>query len=225
MRTIALVSQKGGTGKSTLVWALAGEASRRKMRVLVVDGDRQRTLAVASGLAGEADGAPTLVCLGASMGRELGKLASGFDFVCIDTPGNDDAVARAAMLASDLVLLPCSGSGPDLWALTATARAIREAQKLAPAMRAMVVLSRVRPRTAVGKQARQAAERLGLEVCTAEICERTDFAAALSAGQAPAQYAPGSVAAAEVAALFDEVVGVGAKGHGKEASKRRPVRC
>lgn len=83
---------------------------------------------------------------------------------------------------------------------------IREAEAVRPALRAVVLLTRLQARQAMSAQAREAVEALGLPVLTATLGLRTAFAEALAAGEGVASYAPTSIAADEVRALFDEIL-------------------
>ena len=62
-RTIAILHQKGGVGKTTLALNLAAEAQARGVRALVIDTDPQRTTAAWRDSRNEEDGLPNLAII------------------------------------------------------------------------------------------------------------------------------------------------------------------
>jgi chromosome partitioning protein len=124
MHVVSLVTQKGGTGKSSLVISLAVAAQERGQKVYVIDLDPQGT-AKNWYERREAEW-PEVATLEASRLphaiETLRKL--GTDIVFIDTPGIDVPAATAAMQASDLCLIPARPSIADIEATKPTVRSL-----------------------------------------------------------------------------------------------------
>jgi chromosome partitioning protein len=221
MPILACAGQKGGSGKSTLALSLASELMARGLRVLLVDADPQGTARTWGAVALEAgQAAPTIVSMGADLYRpgQLPALVAGFDWVLIDTPPRQAETQRAALMVSDLALLPCGPSAHDAWALAESVDLVKAAQRLRPELRAAVVVTRKVAGTAIGKGAREALAEAGLPVLRAELGFRVAYQEAPAAGLGPAQYAPSSEAAAEVRALTEEVLALTGE---RKAPKRK----
>lgn len=205
---IALVSQKGGVGKSTLAVSIAWELQARGDRVLVVDADPQGTVRVTGEVAAERGAtAPSIVALGRDMYRpdQLPLLAQNFDHVVIDTPGRLGDVQRSALMVADLVVVPVGQSAADAWGIADTIELIRQAQTLRPELRAVLVITRKLPRTALGRSARDALVASGFEILGSETTYRVAWQEALAAGLGAAQYAPRDKAALETRSIVDEL--------------------
>ncbi len=126
MRTIAFVTQKGGSGKSTIASSLAVAAHEMKEKVCVIDMDPQGSLANWGKTRGTGDieviasGAARLPALLASLERK------GFTLAILDTPGAEGAASSAAMQVADLNIIPSRPSMFDLWASARTRAALKE---------------------------------------------------------------------------------------------------
>jgi chromosome partitioning protein len=126
MRTIAFVTQKGGSGKSTIASSLAVAAHEMKEKVCVIDMDPQGSLANWAKTRGTGDieviasGAARLPALLASLERR------GFTLAILDTPGAEGAASSAAMQVADLNIIPSRPSMFDLWASARTRAALKE---------------------------------------------------------------------------------------------------
>jgi chromosome partitioning protein len=125
MTTIAIVSQKGGTGKTTLAIHLAASAERKGEVALVIDADPQATASQWADWREEAppeviDSAPPRIAAKIEQAKEAGAT-----FIVIDTPPHADTTASKAMEAADLVLIPCRPSAFDLAAIRTTARLVQ----------------------------------------------------------------------------------------------------
>jgi chromosome partitioning protein len=123
---ITFANEKGGTGKSTTAVhsAVALAAQGRKVAALDLD-TRQRTLgryldnrAASARRLGLDLPMPTYETFdpgkSESLDAALDRLAEGADFVVVDTPGRDDAFARAAMVRADTLVTPINDSFVDL---------------------------------------------------------------------------------------------------------------
>ena len=125
MTTIAIISQKGGSGKTTLAIHLAAVAYNYGELPLIIDADPQAT---ASNWADWRGHEPPEV-IDSAPGRIAAKIAQamkeGASLAIIDTPPHADVTATRAMEVADLVLIPCRPSAFDLAAIKTTARLVQ----------------------------------------------------------------------------------------------------
>ena len=209
MAIFAFVGQKGGASKTTAALSVACELLARGEAVLVVDADPQGSARSFGEVAAEAGKpAPTIVALGADMfaPTQLPRLARDFAHVVIDCPPRHGEIQRAALVCSDLAVVPCGPSPVDAWALASTATLIAEARAVKPQLRAVVLITRKSPRTTLGRDARESLSSGGLDVLTSEMTYRIAYQEAPAAGLGVTLYAPRDPAAAEVRALTDELL-------------------
>ncbi len=126
MRTLAFVTQKGGSGKSTIASSLAVAAQEHGERVCLVDMDPQGSLVNWSKTRG-IDDIPVVAANAARLPALLGSFEKkGFTLAIIDTPGADGAASVAAMKAADLNIIPSRPSMFDLWASAHTRSVLKE---------------------------------------------------------------------------------------------------
>ena len=199
MRTIAVVSQKGGAGKTTLAVHLATEAARSFI-TLIVDTDPQATASRWSEWRGGREpevidcGAPSLLAGKLSRAADLGA-----ELAVIDTPPHADAMARQAASLADLILIPCRPRAFDLAAIEATAELVRSSRKPA-----FVVFNAGPPRAPLIY--REAAELIttgfGLSLAPVALSDRAAFHHSAGAGQTAVEFDPEGKAAAELRALW-----------------------
>lgn len=200
---IAIACLKGGVGKSTVALNVGTCLHRAGHRVLLVDTDPQGTCRTWSAQAAEdeeADGPPVIAIEGKSLRRDLPRVAQGFDVSIIDTPPRMAVEARAAMMLADIVVVPVTPGGADVWALQETLEVLEEARALRPELKAVVVPNRM-DRTTLARLTRSALGETGAEVLETGLGARVAFGEATLAGQGVVDYQPGSRAAQEVEGL------------------------
>lgn len=203
-KVITVAQRKGGSGKTTLAANLAVAAARAGWRVAAVDIDPQQSLSLWFAMRGEhaADATALLASQikGWRVRDEVERLARSADLVLVDSPPHDETEARLAVRAADLVLVPVQPSPMDVWATRETLALAREEGRPA-----LVVLNRVPPRARLTDSMRDALAELGGEIAAARIGNRVLFASALAEGRAAAEVEPRGAAAAEIAALAQEI--------------------
>lgn len=196
MRVVALVTQKGGSGKTTLCINLAVAAERGGGRALILDMDPQAT-AEAWYQDRESD-RPALARIDAAdLPAALdGARAKGFRWVFIDTPGRDEPAVAAAIRLADFCLIPCRPTPADMKATPATIAVVRRLQKPAA-----FVLTQTPPRGFRINEARAGLSVLG-PVAPMPVVARSAFQDAQGGGLAVAEFEPGGKAADEIDALW-----------------------
>jgi chromosome partitioning protein len=201
---ITLSGAKGGTGKSTLAVHLGAEWAARGKRVLVVDADPQGT-AITWGEVRAASGRdkPTVIPTGDNVRQAVADIAPGFDVVLIDTAGRQSKRLVGALSISELALMPCQPSGPDIWALQGSLDTVREVQELRPDLRAAIVVNGEN-RTKLSASARQALDAMGVPVI-GSLNRRTAIGEATTAGEGITERDARGAAAIEVRAVLDAI--------------------
>lgn len=198
MRTIAILSQKGGSGKTTIALHLAVAGERQGQAVALIDLDPQ---ASAAGWKDSRKGdTPCVVALPSSRLEQALRTAEegGADIALLDTAPHAETPALQAAKAADLILIPCRPGILDLRAIGPTADIVKLAGKPA-----YVVLNAMPPRaTALLADARKAVAVYGIDIAPVSIQQRAAYSHALTGGQTAEEYEPDGKAAEEIAQLY-----------------------
>ncbi len=204
---IGVLNRKGGVGKTTIAVNVAATMAAAGVRVLLVDADPHASALSWSSLR-ERD--PLFAIVGMArptLHRELPAIAAKFDAVIIDGgPGVND-LGRAAILASDLVLIPVQPSPYDVWAAAETVQQIREARQFRPGLKAAFIINRKVANTTIGRQAMVTlAQFEDLPVLAAGLNQRGIYAESAAHGLAVIELAPHSEAAREISNLVQQIL-------------------
>lgn len=202
---ISFCSLKGGPGKTTLSIHLAHAITLAGKRALLIDADPQQS---ASNWVAAREDKPPFPVVGMareSLHRDIADIAGGYDYTVIDTPPRVSALARSAILASDLVIIPVQPSSYDIWAAAETVALVEEAQQYKPDLRAAFIINRRISRTAIGSDAATALEEYSPQLLPGAIAQRVAFAES-SAGYTIFETAPKSAAAKEVKTMAKDVL-------------------
>jgi chromosome partitioning protein len=218
MYVLAIASQKGGVGKSTIAVHLAAEAHAQGQRVLLLDLDPQGSAMEWANRRG--DQPPDVSGANpASVGKEIERAKDeGYDLVVIDTAPHADHAALQAARAADLVLIPCRPSTFDIAAISATLDLCKLANK-----QSIVVINAAPIRSRVTAEAEDAIAEKGGQVSPVVIRQRVAFQHCMIDGRTAAEFEPGGAAADEIASLLANVkTGKHVSGSaGKPASRRK----
>ncbi len=210
-RVIGFLNQKGGVGKTTLAVHVADVLARRGHRTMLVDADPQGS---ALDWAASRQGTPLFPVAGlprASIHKELTALANGYDYVIIDGPPRVYEVARSAIMASDLILIPVQPSPYDVWAAKEIVDLLREAAVFKPALKAAFAINRKIVNTALGRDVVEALAEYPVAVMPTAICQRVALAESAAKGQTVFETSPENPAGKELIALVDDILAFMAK--------------
>lgn len=204
---------KGGTGKTTLAVQLAISLARAGRDVLLVDGDKQGSAQTAIAIRTEASRLPPLACVQYADGRvlrdQVRHQASKYDDVVIDAGGRDSGALRAALVLSDILLVPFLPRSVDVWALADIGALVDEARTVRDGLTALAVLNAADP--GVSSDNTEAVAALAdipqLALLDAPIRRRKAFPNATGQGLSVDELVPPDPkASAELAALLSKVL-------------------
>ena len=205
---ISIQNQKGGVGKTTLAVHISHALALRDEPTLLLDADPQgsaRDWAVAR------EGQPPFSVVGLdrpTIHRDLPAIAKNYAHVVIDGPPRVTDLARSAIAAADLVLIPVQPSPYDVWAAQEVINLIKEASVFKENLKSVFVINRKIANTAIGRDVTEALSGYGLPVLRSQICQRVSFAESAASGQTVMEIDPNGQAAQEVYALVNELLEV-----------------
>jgi len=109
MTIIAFISQKGGVGKSTLSQALAVEAKKQKLNVLLADCDSQQATSYEwSKIKGK------IPCQVFKQVKDIWPLSKNYELIIIDGPARTSTGTLEIAKKADLLIQPTGASRADL---------------------------------------------------------------------------------------------------------------
>jgi chromosome partitioning protein len=198
IQTLAFLSQKGGSGKTTLAVHTAVAAQEDGERVVIVDTDLQKSATTWSD--SRQSDTPVVAPVGAAVLNNVMKAShdDAMTLCIIDTaPHAAPDAARVAALA-DLVVIPCRPTAFDLAAAGSAVEIVKAA-----GARAVFVLSACPLRAPEITETRAVLEGYGYPVAPVPISERRAFARAVASGRAVTEFDAGGKAAQEIRALWN----------------------
>ena len=197
MKTLAIISQKGGSGKSTIAVHMAVCAVRQGLHTAIIDLDPQGSSFDWYQSRGEEN---ELDAVQASAGQLDALLkqakAGGADFVIIDTAPHSDSTAAMTAQLADFVLMPCRPARFDLKAIHSTAAIIKLTKKPS------AVVINAAPRGKLSEEAKEALQQQGIVVLDSVLYHRVAYSHAVIDGRSVHEYEPDGKAAEEIDELF-----------------------
>ncbi|MGE0290004.1 MAG: ParA family partition ATPase [Hyphomicrobiaceae bacterium] len=200
MKTIALLSQKGGSGKTTISLNLAIAATLKGESAVVIDLDPQQSAARWSRLR-SADAPVILPGHGPNLADLIARARDGgADLVIIDTAPKSESTSLIAAKLADLVLIPCQPSNLDLDAIADTVNIATLA-----GTPATFVLNNCRASSGLADQAEEALAGYRLPIAPVRLGNRVAYVKSLADGQGVLEHEPRGRAAHEITQLFGAI--------------------
>lgn len=206
---IAVQNQKGGVGKTTLAIHISHALALKGARVLLVDADPQGS---ARDWAAAREDKPPFSVVGLdrpTLHRDLPPIAKDYDHVVIDGPPRVSDLARSAIIAADLVVVPIQPSPYDVWAANEIIKLIQEASVFKENLKSVFVINRRIVNTAIGRDVGDALAEYSIPVLKTVISQRVGFAESAATGRTVLDIDPKGAAAKEVLALTKEILILG----------------
>lgn len=193
MKTIAFLSQKGGSGKTTLAVHSAVAAAEAGERVVIVDTDPQKSATV-WGDARTKDTPIVATAAAADLGRVLSAAnQERMTLAIVDTAPHAAPDATRIVRVVDLVVIPCRPTAFDIAAAGSAVDIVRAA-----GVPAVFVLSACPFRSPEIAETRVVLAEYGLPISPIEIIDRRAFARAVATGRAVTEFESNGKAADEI---------------------------
>ena len=176
MPVIAIVNQKGGTGKTTLSTNLAVAFSQTG-QVCLLDADAQGSSQDWADSQGQARcNLDVLAADPARLLQDVRRLRAEYDWVIIDGPAGISRITADAVRVADVVLIPAKPSPFDVWAASTIVAAVKARQATSRGLpKAAFVITMAKTRTLLGRQIEAALEEYGLPVLESRTTERVSY--------------------------------------------------
>jgi chromosome partitioning protein len=226
MLTVAVLQQKGGSGKTTLAVNLAAAAHLEGGRTLVVDMDRQASAFDWSAARQDGSSLEGLAVVKADKAMALPRfkeIARGYDYVFLDGPPRLGDVTQSAAVAADVAVLPIQPGPFDFWAVAETLESLDQADQIreqlgrAPIRRVFVV-NRAAANTRLAREAEDELRKTGGEIAGV-VHQRVAFPDAASRGESVLTSAATESAADDIKRLWRALKG---GKHGSQPQKAKP---
>jgi chromosome partitioning protein len=210
---VTVGNTKGGVGKTTLALNLAVARALQGRDVWLIDGDRQGTAQTAITIRAESGKQPAIACAhypdGSTLRAQVQQMGPKFDDIIIDAGGRDSTALRAALILSDVLVVPFAPRSLDVWALNDISSLVNEARAVRDGLRVIAMLNNADPHGHDNEDAAAAvADFPELEYVPTPIRRRKPIANAAGQGMSILEYTPKDAKGAEeMAALVKAVFG------------------
>ncbi|MBA7495396.1 hypothetical protein ES702_05978 [subsurface metagenome] len=201
---ISIVSIKGGTGKTTIAFNLAGALSKPGKVVLIKDMDPQGSLRDWSKTRAKND--PGRLLHNIEITDNINeKDKSNSDYILIDTPPANDKILYDSLMQSTNIIITVTPSPIDLHSTAGTIDIIKKAMCLKN-LKPYLLISRRVTGTKIGEQFREALKIFDMPIFYTEIYQRIAVCESGIEGLTIFEYEPQSLTVAEFMSLRKEIL-------------------
>jgi chromosome partitioning protein len=226
MLTVAVLQQKGGSGKTTLAVNLAAAAHLEGRRTLVVDMDRQASAFDWSAARQDGSSLEGLAVVKADKAIPLPRfreIVLGYDYVFLDGPARLVDVTQSAAVAADIAVLPIQPGPFDFWAVAETLESLDQADQIReqlgrPPIRRAFVVNRAAANTRLAREAEDELRDAGGELAGV-VHQRVAFPDAASRGESVMTSRAADAAADDIQRLWRALKG---RKHGSQSQEAKP---
>lgn len=209
---IAIATEKGGVGKTTIATNFAAMRAAYTDSVKLIDTDNAK-YANQWGMVRRAAGVTPDIRLAMMQGNIYSDLIAerdALDTVVVDVPAGDSVELRLACAAADVLIIPLSVGQFDTWSLGTMGVLVNELRQTRPALRVYSVLNKVPPsaKTELRDSVAMLAEMSDFFTpARTPIMDRMAFRSAARAGKGVTELdgAADQKAIAEITSLYEEV--------------------
>jgi chromosome partitioning protein len=201
---VGVINQKGGAGKTTLVVNLAGALANRGDSTCIIDTDPQGSVLQWQSI-NETAQLAVVHKPGGKVKREIRTLSPKYDHIIIDSPPALEQTTVEVLKSIEVAIVPVTPSPLDIWSANETLNLIKAIQRRNKKLSPKLLVYRRVPGTRIGRQAREALKNYGFPVLRTEITQRIAYVEAMNTGLSVADFAPRSMAAAEIHNLVEEL--------------------
>jgi chromosome partitioning protein len=200
MKILAILAQKGGSGKTTVAVHMAVCAVQRKLKTAIIDIDPQGSAFQWNASRPEGMKLDAVAANAAQLAGLLQRAkAGGIELAIIDTAPHSNAEAATAASLADFVLIPCRPARFDLDAIASTVEIARAAN--APCG----VVINAAPRGRLAEEARAALTSKGVNVIETVLHQRAAYSHAVIDGRSVHEHEPNGAAAEEIDNLYNHI--------------------
>lgn len=208
-KVIGILNPKGGAGKSTLATNIARALHLAGFATLLIDSDPQGTTRDWYASQAEEGWGPEVIAMDSkAIGRGLGRITQGFEYVLIDGAAKIDGRESADVVkACDVILIPVQPSPADIWGAADLIEIIQARRSVTNGRpKAAIVISRQVVGTKLAESVSDALAAYELPILQARTSQRVGYAEALMEGKGVVDAEPDGKAAEEIKAIMKELL-------------------
>jgi chromosome partitioning protein len=209
---VGVCNEKGGSGKTTFACNIAIMRALAGRDVLLVDADPQASSSEFVKVREDLKIQPAITCvsiLGRAVASEVRKLIPRYQDIIIDAGGRDNAGLRAALVVSDVLIVPFLPGQFDIWGLENMDNLLEDALVLNPEMNPIAVLNKMdsNPRIGLAQEASEMVNEMkNLRLSSVRIGYRVAYRRSAAEGRAVSELdRKDQKAISELEALYKEV--------------------